>query len=101
MTYIRQNIDIPTLPQDIYNQQAAIRQSFQGGQSATEALLSHLVEKSIYHVVELEALKNRLQRLFIACPNSIKHLQTNHDVLLLDNTYKTNRFDMPLLNSIG
>ena len=88
------------MPQDIYNQQSTIRQELRGGQSATEALLSHLVEKSIYHVVDL-GYENRLKRLFIACPDLIKHLQTNHDVLLLDNTYKTNRFDMPLLNSIG
>ena len=44
---------------------------------------------------------NRVEALFIACPSSIKHLQNNQDVILVDNTYSTNRFNMPLMNTIG
>jgi hypothetical protein len=39
--------------------------------------------------------------LFIACPESIVYLQSHHDVLLIDNTYKTNRFELPLMDIIG
>ena len=34
-------------------------------------------------------------------PKSLKHLAQNPDVLLMDATYKTNRFNMPLVDTIG
>ena len=69
------------------------------GYSATEALLKYLQEKNIYHRVLVA--NNRLQGLFIACLESINHLQKNFDVILIDNTYSINRFNMPLMNVIG
>jgi hypothetical protein len=42
-----------------------------------------------------------LKGLFIACPESIEYLQSHHDVLLIDNTYKTNQFELPLMDIIG
>ena len=39
--------------------------------------------------------------LFIALPESIKLAHQNQDVILVDNTYKTNKFDMPLLHMVG
>ena len=44
---------------------------------------------------------DRTEHVFIACLESIKLAQTNQDVVLIDDTYKTNRFDMPLLYMIG
>ena len=43
----------------------------------------------------------RLERLFIAPPQCIEHLKANFDALILDATYKTNKFDMPLVDAIG
>jgi hypothetical protein len=40
----------------------------------------------------------RLERLFFAHPEATKLLKEHPDILLLDCTYKTNRFCMPLLN---
>src|SRR5438034_3941787 len=40
----------------------------------------------------------RLERLFFAHPEAVKLLREHPDILLLDCTYKTNRFRMPLLN---
>jgi hypothetical protein len=39
--------------------------------------------------------------LFFAHPNSLSLLKQYPDILLMDCTYKTNRFHMPLLNIIG
>ena len=36
-----------------------------------------------------------------AHPDSVAYLQCNPDVLLLDCTYKTNKYDMPLLDMVG
>jgi hypothetical protein len=41
---------------------------------------------------------NRLERLFFTHPDAIALYKQHPDVLLLDCTYKTNRFRMPLLN---
>jgi hypothetical protein len=54
----------------------------------------------MHHILK-DKDSNRLKGLFIACPESIQYLQSHHDVLLIDNTYSTNRFDMPLMNIIG
>ena len=40
----------------------------------------------------------RLERLFFAYPDAVKLYKQHPDIVLLDCTYKTNRFRMPLLN---
>lgn len=37
----------------------------------------------------------------MASPDSIQNLQSHHDILLIDNTYSTNRFNLPLMDIIG
>ena len=92
--------DLPLLPRDIYNHNATTRRELRIGESSTQALLEHLIQNGIYHRVLLGA-KNRVQNLFITCPESLDHLQRNFEVILIDNTYRTNRFDMPLMVTIG
>ena len=89
-TFIRQ-VDSTTLvqPRDIYNQNAAFRRDIQQGKSATEALIQHLQKSGIKHSILKDPQIRRLKGLFIACPESIEYLQSHHDVLLIDNTYKT------------
>ena len=40
----------------------------------------------------------RLERLFFAHPDAVKLWKQHPDIILMDCTYKTNRFRMPLLN---
>jgi hypothetical protein len=89
------------LPQDIYNQNAAFRRQIRQGKSTTEALIQHLQEGGIKHAILKDPETRRLKGLFIACPESIEYLQSHYDVLLIDNTYKTNRFELPLMDIIG
>jgi hypothetical protein len=102
LTFLRQ-IDPTTLalPQDIYNQNAVFRRENRQGRSSTEALIQHLQEGGIKHAILKDPQTRRLKGLFIACPESIEYLQSHHDVLLIDNTYKTNRFELPLMDIIG
>lgn len=102
LTYLRQ-VDPTTLalPQDLYNQNAAIRRANRQGQSTTEALIQHLQNNGIKHSILKDPITRRLKGLFIACPESITYLQSHHDVLLIDNTYSTNRFNLPLMDIIG
>jgi hypothetical protein len=89
------------LPQDIYNQNAAFRREIQQGKSTTEALIQHLQESGIKHAILKDPVTRCLKGLFFAYPESIEYLQSHHDVLLIDNTYKTNRFELPLMDIIG
>lgn len=89
------------IPKDIYNYNDTLRRNQRQGHSSTEALLLHLESKDIYYQVLQDETTNRLRGLFIAYPESIQYLQSHHDVLIIDNTYSTNRFDMPLMDIIG
>jgi hypothetical protein len=102
LTFLQQ-ADPTTLiqPRDLYNQNAAFRRQIQQGKSSTEALIQHLQESGIKHSILKDPETRRLKGLFIACPESIEYLQSHHDVLLIDNTYKTNRFELPLMDIIG
>ncbi|KAI0994999.1 hypothetical protein K3495_g13182 [Podosphaera aphanis] len=70
------------------------------GLSANDALMQQLQNSNIHHKINVSS-NNRIQHLFIAYAQSIELTKTNQDVLLVDTTYKTNRFHMPLLHMIG
>jgi hypothetical protein len=89
------------LPQDLYNLRAAIRRDLHQVQSLIDALFLYLENKGTYYQPLVNSGTSRLEGLFIACPESIQYLQSHYDVLLIDNTYSTNRFDMPLIDIIG
>src|SRR5260370_42672417 len=93
--------ETPLKTQDPYNQRFLFRRDIRQGYSATETLIQHLESTGIMHHVLKDPDSNRLKGLFIACPESIQYLQSHHDVLLIDNTYSTNRFNMPLMDIIG
>jgi hypothetical protein len=98
--------------QDIYNEIKAHRKQKLGGLSPTQALLLALEEYGIdengqsnpdreyYHEKKL-GNDNKLSHLFFAHPASISLLKKYPDVLLLDCTYKTNKYKMPLLHICG
>jgi hypothetical protein len=93
--------ETPLIPRDLYNYNASFRRDIRQGQSPTEALLQHLESSGIKHNILKDPANQRLKGLFIACPESIAYLQSHHDVVLIDNTYSTNRFNMPLMDIIG
>jgi hypothetical protein len=102
LTFIRQIApETQLIPRDLYNYNASFRRDLRQGQSSTEALIQHLQNKGIMHHILKDPATLRLQGLFIAYPESIQYLQSHHDVILIDNTYRTNRFNMPLMDIIG
>ena len=64
-----------------------------------DALIQYLKDKGIH--LKINTLENRTRYLFIAYPQSIQLAQVNQDIILIDNIYKTNKFDMPLLHMIS
>jgi hypothetical protein len=100
ITYLRETTTTPLQPYDIYNLNASFKREQRRGLSANDALIQHLKDKGIHFKINI-TVQNQTRHLFITYPESIQLAQTNQDVVLVDNTYKTNKFDMPLLHMIS
>jgi hypothetical protein len=104
---------------DVNNQMAKCRLEELGGRSKIEALYDILQtdfkdlppdplfphaenDDSIkYFACHQEDDQGRLHALFWAHPYSIARLKEHPDVIMLDCTYKTNKFNMPFLHIVG
>ena len=91
---------MPFLLRDIYNLNALFKRQQLRGLSATDALILDLKARGIHYEIR-PGEDDRTKHLFIACPESIRLALNNQDVVLIDNTYKTNKFDIPLLHIIS
>jgi hypothetical protein len=88
------------IPQDIYNILERHRLSELNGLTPLEWLFIQLSTDDFYFR-DLRDDQNRLQTLFIAPQEFNRFHHEFPDVIFLDSTYKTNRFNMPLLNICG
>lgn len=98
-TYAHKHLDTLITQRDLYNRFATTRRDLREGQSSIHALVDQLHSEGFWCRVRLDT-DNRLTAIF-AHPDSIAYLQYNPDVLLLDCTYKTNKYHMPLLDMVG
>jgi hypothetical protein len=93
---------------DIYNERANVRREDLGGLALIHALLRFVlstneVKKEFISAFECEngVAGGPLKYLFVMHDKHIKLLKANSEVLIADATYKTNSFNMPLLNIVG
>lgn len=89
---------------DIYNVIAKHNRTIRGNRSPPEALIRELEVKQAAGKVIFEYERDKeghISRLFVADSRSIDYLNQHPDILLLDCTYKTNKFDMPLVDVLG
>jgi len=93
--------ETPLLPRDLYNYNASFRRNIRQGQSLTEALIQRLQNTGAKHLILKDLATRRLQGIFIMCLESVSYLRQHFDVLIVDNTYRTNRFNLPLMDIIG
>jgi hypothetical protein len=70
------------------------------GRSSIETLLDDLSTPEWVFAVRKDA-DNRVQSLFFAHKKQIELLLANPDVLLMDCTYRTNKYRLPLLHILG
>ena len=86
--------------QDIYNLRRQLKSELLGSRSPMEAMLHELDTnqfESHYHLDD----NGHITLLFFAHPDSLLLLKQYPQVVLMDCTYKTNRFHMPLLDIVG
>jgi hypothetical protein len=88
-------------PRDIYNFGQRIRLESLGGLTPIQWLKEELDRQGYYNKIDFNKTTNKVTRLFYMHPTAIKLWKLSPDCLLLDCTYKTNRFNMPLLNVCG
>ena len=86
--------------QDIYNIRKTIWIEQLAGKTPIEAMLHELWKSNYVHEYQLDQ-QYHITHLFFAHPTSIELLKRYPDVVLMDCTYKTNRFHLPLLDIIG
>jgi hypothetical protein len=99
-TYIRQNGNSIATQQDVYNRIAATRRDICEGQSTIHALANQLDREGFWSRMQFSP-DGRVTAVLFAHPDSLAYLQAYPDTLLLDCTYKTNKYGMPLLDMIG
>ena len=92
---------------DVYNERQKIRRSELRDKTPISALLKILIEKKGYEdefftlYQSEDGIKDSpLSHLFIAHNKHIDLLMENSEVLITDSTYKTNIFQIPLVNII-
>jgi hypothetical protein len=84
----------------IYNARAAARRDSLNGRTTIEALMDELRDQGYNYDYQCDGA-NRVTHLFFAHPFSLQLCQLYSTVILMDCTYKTNKFKMPLLHVVG
>jgi hypothetical protein len=85
---------------DIYNRIAEVKDGMHEGQSSINALINQLDREGFWSRVRVDG-NQRVTAILFAHPGSLQYLQAYSDILLLDCTYKTNKYQMPLLDMVG
>ncbi|XP_042754325.1 uncharacterized protein LOC122196071 [Lactuca sativa] len=96
----QQTPDLPAISRTIYNVKKKIRKENLGNQSMINALFKELEECGFTYDISHNP-KGYISRLFIAHPLSIKLIKAFSHIFVMDCTYKTNKYNMPLLDIIG
>ncbi|EKG09961.1 Transcription factor FAR1-related protein, partial [Macrophomina phaseolina MS6] len=85
---------------DVRSERKAIREKHLNGRSPIETLLDDFSTADWVFAVKKNA-DNHVQSLFFAHQKQIELLLANPDVLLMDCTYRTNKYRLPLLHILG
>lgn len=85
---------------DIYNYISKLKEDVHEGQSSIHALINKLDREGFWSRVQVDE-NQQVTAILFAHPGSLRYLQDYFDLLLLDCTYKTNKYQMPLLDMIG
>jgi len=85
---------------DIRSERKIIREKHLNRRSLIETLLDDLSTPEWVFAVKKDA-DNHVHNLFFTHQKQIKLLLANPDVLLMDCTYRTNKYKLPLLHILG
>ncbi|KAL5168091.1 Protein FAR1-RELATED SEQUENCE 5 [Glycine soja] len=100
LTLKEHNANNCTTIKQIYNARSAYRSSIKGDDTEMQHLMRPLECDQCIH---WHRLKDEvvMRDLFSCHPDAVKLCNACHLVFLIDNTYKTNRYKLPLLDLVG
>jgi hypothetical protein len=99
-SYLHAQSNTNATQQDIYNCIAQGKRELVKGQSSIHALANELDNEGFWSRMRLDE-QNKVTAVFFAHPKSLAYLKSYPDLLILDCTYKTNKYKMPLLDIVG
>lgn len=97
---IEKNEKVLIIAKDLYNLKAKSVEDELSGLSWVDCLLKNLQSGNYYSNFQKDNV-GRIDRLFFSHRISVGLIRQYGDVFLMDSTYKTNKFNMPLLNIVG
>ncbi|KAK1386486.1 hypothetical protein POM88_014664 [Heracleum sosnowskyi] len=96
-----ENKDNLTTMKQMYNYRQKIRKEEMEGRSVVQQLLSHLSKKSYFYSYRDSPTTNMVTDLFFTNKKVVQLLHRFYYVLMMDCTYKTNKYKMPLFEIVG
>jgi hypothetical protein len=89
------NVSVPSTLQDIHNEVQRQRRKKLAGDTPVDKILSILDEQEFF--VRHEVENGRLKSMFFAHPELVSIYREDCDIIMLDCTYRTNKYKLPLL----
>jgi hypothetical protein len=89
-----------TVRKDVYNARQKLRSEQLAGRSPIQFLKDQLTEKG-WPFTFFQNAEGHVERLFFAHPTGLSLARQYPEVFVLDNTYKTNMYGMPLFHIVG
>ncbi|ERN03501.1 PKS-NRPS hybrid synthetase CHGG_01239 [Amborella trichopoda] len=101
LTTLRQsNPNLKAISMDVYNIKGKIRRENRSGRSPIQALLDELAHCGFLYYFQCDE-EGQLTHLFFAHPISVVLSKSYSNVFIMDCSYKTNKYKMPLLDIVG
>lgn len=97
----KHDYELPVIRKDINNRRAQLKLQQLNGRSPMQALLFELEESNQFRYFYATDEQNRVTQVFWIHRETFDLLRMNFEVLIMDCTFKTNRFRMPLFNIVG
>ncbi|KAI5662820.1 hypothetical protein M9H77_22143 [Catharanthus roseus] len=101
MDYFEEYLEEDVSFEKIYNVVAKIKRNQMQGRNTVEEVLCLSAQRSYTVFHENREESNVLSDIVVAYPTSIAMIRTWPYVLIMDTTYKTNKYNMPLLEAVG
>jgi len=102
LTNLKQsNKESVTTIKQVYSVRPRWRKGQRGDMTELQYLISKLVEHQYVYYTRCNSEETTLEDIFFAHLESIKLLNTFPTVLVMDSTYKTNNYRMPLFEVVG
>ncbi|XP_074266744.1 uncharacterized protein LOC141590026 [Silene latifolia] len=85
----------------IYNHSQKVRAEERDGRNPAQQMLALAVQHKYVHYWVTDQETNELTHVFMAHPEAVKMFRSYYYVVLIDSTYKTNLYRLPLVEMVG